>query len=97
MSATGLWILEIESPLTPRPFELRLSQVGSHLTGTLLQQGAAGLPTEIDHGSVDGDRLTWSTSLPIQVDYTGVLRGDHLRGSARAAGNDLPFSAARQV
>ncbi len=96
MSATGKWTLTITSPFTTKPFALNLTDGGNGaLTGSILDQGSAEQPQQIQNGTVKGTSLYWETFKPLKSEFSGTLNGNTITGNVTTVGNTFPFRATR--
>lgn len=96
MSASGNWRLKIDSPITKKPFNLRLDEsAGGALTGTILEEGSTGPAQAISNGRVNGTSVSWSTSKPVPVTYAGTLNGNSITGDVKGPGFTAKFAATR--
>ena len=97
MAVDGAWTITIDSPMGKQESSLSLKADGATLTGT---QTAQGQSAEIKNGKVEGDNVSWSNSIttpfPIDLDFTGAVSGDTLKGQVKAgAFGSFPFEGQR--
>ena len=97
MSVDGTWNVTVNSPMGAQPSSLTLKAEGGALTGT---QSAQGNTQPIANGKIDGDTVTWSSSIttpmPMTLEFTAKLAGDTLNGSVKAgAFGSFPFTGNR--
>src|SRR5262249_17959392 len=97
MSVDGTWNVTVNSPMGAQPSTLTLKNDGGVLTGS---QSAQGNTQPIANGKIDGDTVTWSSSIttpmPMTLEFTAKLAGDTLNGSVKAgAFGSFPFTGNR--
>jgi hypothetical protein len=97
MSISGNWNITIKSPMGPMPITLVLQQDGGLVTGTLSGQGQT---NAISDGLVDGDTLSWSTSvaspMKMKLEFSGALMGDKISGKVKVGFmGSFPFEGGR--
>jgi hypothetical protein len=84
MSADGKWNVTVNSPMGAQQSELTLKTAGGTFTGTM----AGRMGTQEISGKVEGDTLTWSTSItqpmPLTLEFTVKIAGDDMTGSVKA-------------
>jgi hypothetical protein len=93
MPVDGAWNIIVNSPMGAQPSTLSLNSDGAALTGTQNKQ-------QIANGKIDGDTVTWSTSIttpvPMTLDFVGKVNGDTLNGDVKAgAFGSFPFTGSR--
>jgi hypothetical protein len=92
MPYTGNWKIIINSPMGNQESTLSLSEAGHKLTGTQSSMFGSG---DIQNGTVDGDKATWSIEMtsPIAVTlkFSAQVDGDAISGTVNAGafGNSL--------
>ena len=97
MSLDGTWNVTVNSPMGAQPSTLTVKAEGGAVTGT---QSAQGNTQPIANGKIDGDTVTWSSSIttpmPMTLEFTAKLAGDTLNGSVKAgAFGSFPFTGNR--
>jgi hypothetical protein len=97
MSADGNWSITLKTPMGDQKSDLSFKVEGDVLTG---MQSAQGQTQPIANGKVDGDTVTWSSSIttpmPMTLEFTGTIAGDSLSGSCKAgAFGSFPFTGGR--
>lgn len=97
MSVDGSWKIVVNSPMGKQDSTLELQSQGSTLTG---KQSAQGNTSDIKDGKVEGDTISWSNSIttpfPMNLEFTGTVSGDTLKGSVKAgAFGSFPFEGQR--
>ena len=97
MSVEGSWNLVIKSPIGDQPTAITFKVDGSTLTGSA---NAMGSNVDVADGKVDGDTVTWSSSvtspMPMKLEFTGKVVGDTLNGSVKTgAFGTFPFTGVR--
>jgi hypothetical protein len=84
MSADGKWNTTINSPMGVQQGSLDIKTSGDSFTGTMTSQMGA----QDISGSVDGDKLSWSTSItspmPLTLTFNVSVDGDKMTGSVQA-------------
>ncbi|MDP1599835.1 hypothetical protein [Phenylobacterium sp.] len=96
MSADGNWKITIQSPMGAQEVEASIKTSGDTFTGTT--SGRMGEQTI--EGKVDGDTLTWSSSIsqpmPMTLEFTATVAGDALTGNVKlGAFGNAPLSGVR--
>lgn len=84
MSVSGNWSITIKSPMGPMPITLALQQEDGAVQGTMSGQGQT---SPISDGKIDGDTLSWSTSvttpMKMTLEFSGTVAGDKISGSVK--------------
>lgn len=84
MSADGTWKTTINSPMGVQEGTLTIATSGDSFTGKM--DGRMG--SQDISGKVDGDNLTWSTSItqpfPITLEFNVTVSGDSMSGQVKA-------------
>lgn len=84
MSADGKWNVTVNSPMGAQQSDLDIKTSGGTFTATM--SGRMG--TQEISGKVEGDTLTWSTSItqpmPLTLEFTVKVAGDDMTGSVKA-------------
>ena len=94
----GDWKITIHSPMGAQNVTLSLKADGGTLTGSM--NGPMGATT-FDNGTVvDGETIAFSTNItqpmPMQIDVSGKVEGDSIKGEVKAGGfGRFPMSGAR--
>ena len=96
MSADGNWKITIQSPMGAQEVEASITTNGDTFTGKT--SGRMGEQTI--EGKVDGDTLTWSSSIsqpmPMTLEFTATVAGDTLSGNVKlGAFGNAPLSGVR--
>jgi hypothetical protein len=85
MSVDGSWKITVNSPMGKQESTLELKADGAALTGT---QAAQGNSQPIKDGKVDGDNVSWSSSIttpfPMTLEFAGTVSGDSIKGKVKA-------------
>jgi hypothetical protein len=85
MSVDGSWNITVHSPMGKQEGRYELKAEGSSLTGT---QSGQGVSQPITDGSVDGDNVSWSSSIttpfPMTLKFAGAVSGDTIKGKVKA-------------
>jgi hypothetical protein len=97
MSADGTWNITTNSPMGAQDATLTLTTDGSALSGQM--SGAQGT-LDITGGTVDGDSLSWKTSLtqpmPIDLVFSATVDGDSISGTVELGSfGNATFSGTR--
>jgi hypothetical protein len=86
MSVDGSWKITVNSPMGKQEATLDLKAEGSTVTGT--QSAQEGNSHPIKDGKVDGDNVSWSSSIttpfPMTLKFTGIVYGDSIKGKVKA-------------
>ena len=84
MSADGAWKTTINSPMGVQEGTLHITTSGNTFTGK--QESRMG--TQDISGTVDGNNLSWSTSItspmPLTLTFNVTVEGDKMNGSVQA-------------
>ena len=85
MAVDGTWKLTVNTPMGPQESTLVIASSGATLTGT--QSAGSGEGKPIDSGTVNGNAITWKSSIsrpmPMTLEFSGVVNGDSLSGSVK--------------
>jgi hypothetical protein len=85
MAIDGTWKLTVNTPMGPQQSTLTVSASGASLTGT--QSAGSGEGQAISDGAVDGNAVSWKSSItkpmPMTLAFTGTVDGDTLSGSVK--------------
>lgn len=84
MSADGNWKTTVNSPMGVQEATLTIKTEGSAFTGQMVgRQG-----TQDISGTVDGDKLSWTTQMtqpfPITLEFNVTVTGDSMEGAVKA-------------
>ena len=95
---SGLWRVSGRVATFDFSVTCRLERHGDQLGGSCLEGNGKVHP--LTAGSVEGDKITWMHKdkfllRTFNVVYSGVLRGDAMRGELNAAGHSGAFTAAK--
>jgi hypothetical protein len=97
MAASGLWNIIIKTPLGDQSLSLDLQADGSTLTGALAEPD--GDRVELFDGKADGNHLSWRAKvkkpMPMTLQFTAVVDGDAISGSAKAMLGSASFTGTR--
>ena len=98
MATDGTWKVSMQTPLGERKMTVILKADGGALTGKVV--GDDGGEAEIFDGKLDGDKVTFKTSItkPMQLmlQVNGLVAGDKISGTVEARGvGSMPFSGTR--
>jgi hypothetical protein len=97
MSADGTWNITTNTPMGSQDATLTLTTDGSALSGQMSgQQGTL----DITDGTVDGESLSWKTSLtqpmPIDLVFSATVDGDNISGTVELGSfGNATFSGTR--
>lgn len=96
MSADGNWKITINSPMGAQEVEASIKTNGDTFTGNT--KGRMG--EQAVEGKVNGDTLTWSTSItqpmPMTLEFTATVSGDTMSGNVKlGAFGSAPLSGVR--
>lgn len=96
MSADGNWKITINSPMGAQTVTASIKTDGGTFTGTT--QTPAG--EQAIEGKVDGDKLTWSTSItspmPMTLEFEATVSGDSMSGNVKlGAFGNAPLTGVR--
>ena len=85
MSVDGSWKITVSSPMGAQETTLDVKAEGSTLTGVQSAQGAS---QPIKDGKVNGDKVSWSSSItspmPMTLKFAGAVSGDSIKGKVKA-------------
>ena len=85
MSVDGTWKLTVNTPMGAQESTLVISSSGGTLTGT--QSAGSGEGKAIDGGTINGNNISWKSSIsrpmPMTLEFSGVVSGDSLSGSVK--------------
>src|SRR6516162_7766084 len=77
----GKWTGSVDTPNGPAQLVYMLASKGTELTGTAA--GPDGKPVPLEHGKIEGDKISFSLTFdfgqPMTFNYTGVLSGKQLK------------------
>lgn len=96
VNVAGTWSVSMTGPMGAQTFNLRLTQEGTTLTGSMdSPQGS--LPV---NGTIEGDRLSLSATLTmggqsIPLSFSGTVDGDTARGTISTPMGDMDWTATR--
>jgi len=96
MSADGNWKITINTPMGAQEVTASITTSGDTFTGKTEGRMGAG---EIA-GKVDGDTLTWSTSItqpmPMTLEFQAKVEGDNMSGNVKlGAFGNAPLKGVR--
>lgn len=96
MSADGKWKITINSPMGAQEVEAELTTNGDTFTG----KTSGRMGEQAVEGKVNGDTLTWSTSIsqpmPMTLEFTATVSGDTMSGNVKlGAFGSAPLSGVR--
>ncbi len=96
MSADGNWKITINSPMGAQEVEAAITTSGDTFTGST--KGRMGEQTI--EGKVNGDTLTWSTSItqpmPMTLEFSATVNGDAMTGNVKlGAFGSAPLTGVR--
>ena len=99
MTAMERWQIEVETPVGTQFGTLELTHSGTAIGGRLYNESGQLI---LQEGSVDGDTLRWTVTLPRPIAMTitcqALRRGDSLKGSATvAAFGDFTVAGRRET
>nr|AFV71322.1 PyrI2 [Streptomyces rugosporus] len=84
MGADGNWQLTVHTPKGDMTWHLAIETAGETFTGKMTMTTGS---TAIENGTIDGDQLTWESSLvqPASVKVNGEARlsGDRISGEIK--------------
>ena len=85
MAVDGTWKLTVNTPMGAQESTLVISSAGASLSGT--QSAGSGEGKPIDSGAVNGNTVSWKSSIsrpmPMTLAFSGVVNGDSLTGSVK--------------
>src|SRR4051812_26841954 len=98
MAVDGTWKLTVNTPMGAQESTLVLSSSGATLTGT--QSAGSGEGRPIDAGTVNGDNVSWKSSIskpmPMTLEFSATVSGDSMSGSVKLGMfGSQPFSGVR--
>lgn len=83
MSIDGNWKITLATPMGPQEMEAEFTTADGALSGALKSP----MGSEPVNGTVDGDRLQWTTKvtkpMPIEIDFDATVEGDTMSGTAK--------------
>jgi hypothetical protein len=82
---SGMWILTTESPMGAQDSDMIVKQDGEQLSGTIsTQMGSVDYKGTITGGKDIAFGFTFEAQgMSLQIDYTGVVEGDTMKGVAK--------------
>ena len=84
MSTDGAWKITINTPMGPQELTAQVATAGDTFSGTADSKMGGSQPIS---GKVDGDVLTWSSSItqpmPLTLDFTAKVEGDAMTGTVK--------------
>ncbi len=85
MAVDGTWKLTVNTPMGAQESTLVITSSGGTLTGT--QSAGSGEGKPIDEGTVNGNNISWKSSISrpmaMTLAFSGVVNGDSLTGSVK--------------
>lgn len=85
MAVDGTWKLTVNTPMGSQESTLVVTSSGSTLTGT--QNAGSGEGRPIDEGTVNGNTISWKSSIsrpmPMTLEFSGVITGDTINGEVK--------------
>jgi len=98
MAVDGTWKLTVNTPMGAQESTLVLSSAGASLSGT--QSAGSGEGKPIDSGAVNGNTVTWKSSItrpmPMTLEFSGTVNGDSMSGTVKLGMfGTQPFSGVR--
>lgn len=96
---SGNWVLTTESPMGAQDSDMRVTQSGNALAGTLTSQmGSVDFTGNVEGGAVAFGFMFNAQGTDLKIDYTGVVEGDTMKGKAVFGSfGEGTFSAKRKV
>jgi hypothetical protein len=97
MSIDGDWMMTMNTPMGQQKAKLSLQTDGNSFTG--MQTAEAG-SAEVEEGAIDGDKLSWTSSItkpmPLTLKFNATVTGNEMAG-AMSVGflGTFPFKAVR--
>ncbi len=81
---TGMWALNVETPMGAREMKLNATQTGEMLTGKIASE-RGDMPIT---GTVKGNAVAFmmkvnAQGMDLQIDYTGTVEGDAMKGTMK--------------
>lgn len=97
MSINGDWMMTMNTPMGLQKAKLTLQTDGNNFTG--MQTAEAG-SAEVEDGAIDGDRLSWTSSItkpmPLTLKFNATVNGNEMTGTMSAGFlGTFPFKAVR--
>jgi hypothetical protein len=93
-SIDGKWTGSVDTPQGHVDLTYVLASTGTELTGTAT--GPDGNPVPIEHGKIEGDKisfsLTFNVGQPMTFSYTGILSGKQLKIHSEVGGQPIDFT-----
>lgn len=88
---TGSWTTQMATPDgNAIQLTFHFKQDGDKLTGTV-ESPVGGEPIEITNGKVDGDKITFDTSVNnTTIDHEGTVSGDEIKLNAKTSDGSFP-------
>jgi len=88
---TGKWTAEVQGRNGTQTRTFNLKADGAKLTGTV--SGMGGRENEISDGKVNGDEITFTTTVQMQgnemkINYVGKVSGDEIKFTQSREGSD---------
>jgi len=84
MSADGAWKTTVNSPVGVQEATLTVKTSGATFTGQMV----GGTGTQDITGTVDGDKLSWTSQMtqpfPITLEFSVTVSGDSMEGAVKA-------------
>lgn len=96
MSADGNWKITINTPMGAQTVEASITTSGDTFTGSTKGQ----MGEQKVEGKVNGDNLTWSTSItspmPMTLEFNATVNGDQMSGNVKlGAFGSAPLTGVR--
>lgn len=90
----GKWTGSVDTPNGPAQLTYMLASKGTQLTGTAA--GPGGPPVPLEHGKIEGDKVSFSLTFdfgqPVTINYTGTLAGKQLKIHSDMGGQPIDFT-----
>ena len=90
----GKWTGSVDTPNGPVQLTYMLAAKGTELTGTAA--GPDGTPVPLEHGKIEGDKVSFSLTFdfgqPTTINYTGTLAGKQLKIHSEMGGQPFDFT-----
>jgi hypothetical protein len=98
MAVDGTWKLTVNTPMGAQESTLVITASGAALSGT--QSAGSGEGKAIDSGAVNGNTVSWKSSIsrpmPMTLEFSGTVEGDSMSGSVKLGMfGTQPFSGVR--
>jgi hypothetical protein len=98
MAVDGTWKLIVNTPMGAQESMLTISSSGAALSGT--QSAGSGEGKPIDSGAVNGNAVSWKSSIsrpmPMTLEFSGTVDGDSMSGTVKLGMfGTQPFSGVR--